>query len=460
MVELQRAALRQDERFTGELVWPEDDSYEAARQWRSETVDHRPVLIIRCKTERDVAAGLRFARENNLAIAVRSGGHGLSGQATADGGVLIDLSPMNDVRIDPEERTARVGAGAVWAEVAEAANEYGLAVTSGDVGTVGVGGLAVGGGIGWFVRKRGLTIDNIISARVVTAEGEVVTASETEHPDLFWALRGGGGNFGIATSFELRLYPDAMIVGGALFFDRSEAASVVSGWSRIVRSAPDELTSMCVLMSLPPAPFVPPEAHFKPVVAILVCYAGGPDEAAPVVESLRSLGTPLVEMIAPMPYKMLFELTKDASEPGFHHVVRSAFVDEIDDDLTQICVTSAAAVESPLSMVQIRGLGGQMSRIPADATAFSHRDKAYMIQAIAVWKGEDPDGMHERWADEFLAAMRPYADGVYVNFLGNEGEERGREAYGAATWKRLQEVKRRYDPENVFRPTVNIRPSD
>lgn len=458
MVELQRAALRQDERFTGELVWPDDERFDAARQWRSASVNHHPVVIARCRSEEDVVAALQFARENGLAVAVRSGGHGLSGQSTADGGVLIDLSPMNGIEIDPSERTGRVGAGAVWEEVAAAAGEYGLALSSGDVGTVGVGGLTVGGGIGWFVRKHGLTIDNVISATVVTGEGEIITASETEHPDLFWALRGGGGNFGIVTSFTFRLHPDGMIVGGAIFFDRTEAEDIVSGWSRLVRSAPDELTSMCVLMHLPPAPFVPPEAHFKPVVAVLVCYAGSEEEAGPTVEALRSLGTPLVEMIAPMPYKMLFELTRDASEPGLHHSIRSAFVDDLDDEMVKICVSGAEALESPFTMVQIRGLGGEMSRVPADATAFSHRDKAFMVQAIAAWKGEDPEGQHDRWVEEFLTAMRPHAEGVYVNFLATDGKERAREAYSDSTWRRLEEVKRRYDPENLFRPTVNIQP--
>jgi FAD/FMN-containing dehydrogenase len=416
-------------------------------------------VIVRCADAADVGSAVTFARRRGLPIAVRSGGHSMAGHGTCDGGVVIDLAAMTGIAIDPARRVARLEPGLTWGAVAAALQPHGLALTSGDTASVGVGGLTLGGGIGWMARKYGLTIDHLRSVELVTAAGEILTASAADHPDLFWGLRGGGGNFGIATAFEFALDPVGMILGGAAFYDATHAEEILSAYADYVASAPDDLTSMALLMQAPPAPFIPPAQQGMPVVAITVCYAGDLAEGARVVAPLRRLGAPIADVIAPMPYPAIFALTAEAEIRGLQHAVRSLFLETLDTGALQALVAQTAAVMSPETLVQLRVLGGAMGRVAADATAFAHRDKPFMVTVTNY--GADPGGAARRQArtEQIWWALQPYAAGVYANFLGDEGEMRIREAYPRATYARLAALKARYDPDNVFRLNQNITPA-
>ncbi|MDQ5823679.1 MAG: FAD-binding oxidoreductase [Chloroflexota bacterium] len=446
--------------LSGELVLPGHADYESARRSWNKAFDCHPVAIIRCRSTADVVRAVRFATENNLPVGVRSGGHSASGLCVVDDGVVVDLSLMSDLSIDPERRIARVGPGLTWGEYTGRAAEYGLATPGGDSGTVGVGGLTLGGGIGWLARKYGMTIDHLLSAEVVTADGRVLTASETEHPDLFWAIRGGGGNFGIVTSFEFGLVPVGLILGGMLGFPADPA--LLTSYLRIAAEAPDELSTILMLMLAPPMPMIPAEYHGKPVVALSFCYAGDPQEGQKVIAPLLSMGTPIMQMVQPMPYPVLFQFSAEGatSRPAS---VRSHFLDDLDDATAAALVEHISRATSRQGILQFRVLGGALSRQPSDSTAFGHRDKPYMATIINAWMGAPADpsqvAEHRAWTEQAWHLLKPHSTGAYVNFLGDEPEEATKQAYPPNTYARLAQIKQRYDPTNLFKGNRNIPPA-
>ena len=443
----------------GELILPGDHDYESARGVWNGGSDCHPALIVLCADVADVIEAVNFAREQGMSLSVRSGGHSPAGYGTNDGGMVIDLSRMNAITIDPEQRIARIEAGRTWSEVAAALQPYGLALTSGDTGSVGVGGLLLGGGIGWMVRKYGMTIDHVRAVELVTADGDFLRASADEHADLFWGLRGGGGNLGIATAFEVNLDPAGIVLGGAVLYDAAKAEGILRTYTRYASTAPDELTTMAMLMAAPPAPFIPPEKQGSPVVAIMVCYVGDLAEGERVVAPLRTLGTPIADVIAPIPYPVMFAFAQEATIRGLQQYVRSMFMKAMSDDVIHAIAEEAVPVISPATMVQIRILGGAMSRVPADATAFAHRDKQVMFSVFNTGPRSADNERREAMADQVWQALQPYGDGVYVNFLANEGEQRVHEAYSPATYERLAALKKLYDPANLFHFNQNIAPA-
>jgi FAD/FMN-containing dehydrogenase len=453
--ELLRAGVR------GPVILPADPGYDAARAIWNGAIDRRPACIVRCTGVADVVAAVDFARERDLLVAVRSGGHGVGGHALCDGGVVIDLSPMKGIRVDPVARTARAEAGVLWGELDRETQLHGLATVGGIVTHTGIAGLTLGGGIGWLMRKHGATVDNLLSADVVTARGEIVTASEEENPDLFWAIRGGGGNFGVVTSFEYRLHPvGPVVLAGPVFHLLEDAPEVLRFYREFIAGAPDELTTIFELSVAPPAPFLPEEVHGKQVVMVGACYAGSPDEGAEVVRPLKQFGRPIADLLEPKRYTALQSMFDPMVPHGWHRYWKSVELPPLTDTAIDTLVEHAPAVTSPKSYCIVFQLGGALARVSEDETAFSQRDAAHNVNVNAVWTEEDPDAeRHIAWARKYFDALQPHAGGrVYVNFLGEEGGNRVRQAYGARTYERLVEVKRAYDPANFFRLNQNIEP--
>ena len=442
--------------ISGTVIRPEDATYEAARKVHNAVYDRRPSLIVRAATSVDVARTVIFARDHGLEIAVRGGSHSLAGHSTTEGGIVLDLGAMKGLHIDAERRLAWAQPGLTAGEYTTAAAAHGLATPFGDTGNVGIGGLTLGGGIGWLARKYGLTIDALVSVDVVTSDGRLVTASADEHSDLFWAVRGGGGNFGVVTRFQFRLYPLEQTVLGALFLPPTR--EVLQSLVPLAASAPEELTTISALMAAPPAPFVPDALVGQPVLAIMFVYAGDPASGFAAIEPFRQVATPLAEMVAPLPYPVIYEFTKGAGEPG-PAVTRSLFLDALDDAAIDTMLAFTSAKSSPMAMTQIRVLGGAVSRVPAGETAFAHRDAPVMVALITPFVDVAETAVHEAWTTAYFDALRPASTGVYSNFLSDEGEERVHEAYPAATYGRLAQVKRQYDPANLFHLNQNIRPA-
>jgi FAD/FMN-containing dehydrogenase len=444
-----------------ELLHPGDERYDDARRVWNGAIDRRPAVIACCTSAEDVSTALRKARERDLRVAVRGGGHGIAGHAVCDGGLVVDLSPMREIVVDPQARTARAGGGVLWGELDAATQQHGLATVGGIVTHTGIAGLTLGGGIGWLMRRHGATVDNLLAAEVVTAGGEVVRASQREHPDLFWALRGGGGNFGIVTSFEYRLHPvGPAVLAGPVYHALEDAPDVLRFYRDFVADAPDELTTIINLRQAPPLAFLPEHVHGRPVLAVAVCYAGPIDRGKEVVRPLRAFGRPLVDAIAPRPYVELQQLFNPTVPHGWHYYWRSWEVPPLGDAAIDTLVEQTARITSPRSYVIVFGLGGAVARVPEQDTAYAQRDAAHNVNINAVWLPGDPDSdRHVRWARECFDALGPVAAGrAYVNFLADEGQERVKAAYGAAKYARLVDVKRRYDPENVFRLNQNIDP--
>ncbi|MFN8558999.1 MAG: FAD-binding oxidoreductase [Dehalococcoidia bacterium] len=402
-------------RLRGPLIAPTHDDYDRARTAYWSHVNRRPALIVRAQDEVDVIAAVEYARDTGAPLAVRSGGHGFAGHGLVDDGIVIDLSAMKALRIDPVRRIARVQPGRTWLDYAEQAQAYGLATTSGDVGSVGVGGLTVGGGVGWMVRKYGLTIDHLRSVEVVTADGRLLRASADEHADLFWAVRGGGGNFGVLTALELRLEPAGTILGGGVFYPATDGARLIRAAAAYAAQAPDELTTMVMVMRAPALPFIPAERVGDLVALVAFCYVGDLAEGERVVAPLRTLAEPVVDMVGPMPYPGMFGLTADLALPGRRLAVRSLYLNEVDDAVADTILAHTRQMSAPFAMAQLRVLGGAMARVPAAATAFGHRDKPFMLSAIAEWDDPAEDGRQQAWAADFFAALRSRAAGVYVN---------------------------------------------
>ena len=444
---------------TLELLRPGDHDYDEARKVWNGAIDRRPAVIARCATAADVAAALRLGRERDLPLAVRGGGHSIAGLSVNDGGLVIDLSPMRAIEVHPGERTARAGGGVLWGELDEATQAHGLATVGGIVTHTGIAGLTLGGGIGWLMRRHGATVDNLLAADVVTVDGDHVRAGDDENPDLLWGLRGGGGNFGIVTSFEYRLHEvGPTILGGPLYFALDDGPEVLRVYRDLIADAPDELTTILNLRMAPPLPLIPQAFHGQPVVTVAVCHVGDHDRGQAMLAQLRGAATPLVDAVAPRPYLELQQLFNPAVPHGWHYHWRSWELPPLTDAAIDTLVDRAARITSPRSYIIVFQLGGAVARGPD--TAFSQRDAAHDVNINAVWLEGDPDAdRHVQWVRDTYAALEEHSKGsVYVNFLEDEGQDRVRAAYGPATYDRLEALKRRYDPENLLRGNQNISP--
>lgn len=445
-----------------EVLSPGDPGYDEARKIWNGAIDRFPSLIVRCRGVADIIAALRFARECELLVAVRGGGHNVAGSAICDGGVVIDLSEMRSIRVDPVRRLARAEPGVLWGEFDRETQQFGLATTGGVVTHTGVAGLTLGGGIGWLMRKHGLTIDNLVSVDVVTADGELLTASEDENADLFWGLRGGGGNFGIVTSFEFRLHEvGPSVLAGPIFFPMEQAPEVLAFYREFIQSVPDEFTSVLNLRRAPKVPFLSEDIHGKPVIAVVVCYSGDTEEGEEVVRPLKEFGSPLVDLLVPKPYVTHQSMFDPTVPHGWHYYWKSWDLRTLSDGVASELVAHSSKITSPLSYTVIFQMGGAVARVGEQETAYGHRDAGHVVNINAIWTEGDPrTEEHIKWARDFWSALTPHDPlGVYVNFLGDEGEDRIRAAYGEEKYRRLVELKDKYDPGNVFRVNQNIAPT-
>ncbi|MGE5250197.1 MAG: FAD-binding oxidoreductase [Bacteroidota bacterium] len=443
--------------FKGRVIGPDDETYDRARTVFYAGFDRHPALIVRVADADDVARVIALAREKGLELAVRSGGHSTAGHSVSQGGIVLDLSAMRALHIDPRQRTAWAETGLTAGEYTSAAGLHGLATGFGDTGSVGIGGLTLGGGIGYLVRKHGLTIDDLLSAEVVTADGELLDVGPESHPDLFWAIRGGGGNFGVATRFQYRLHPLDSIVGGMLILPAT--AEVVASFIAEAQAAPEELSAIANVMTAPPMPFLPPEVHGKLIVMAFLVYAGDPAYGEKVLAPFRKLAPPLADMLKPMRYPEIYPPEEAAGEYHPLASARTMFVDSIDRAAAENILDRLRASTASMAAAQLRVLGGAMARVPSDATAFAHRNSRMMVNLAAIYQSPEEQPLHEAWVGEFMDLMQQEDTGAYVNFLGPESEARVRAAYPGSTWERLREVKRRYDPQNLFRLNQNIPPA-
>ena len=445
-----RAAVR------GPVITADDPGYDAARQVMMGGIDRRPLAIVRVADAADIATVLRVARDTGLPLAVRSGGHSGAGHSVVDDGLVIDLHDLRDLEIDPEGRTAWAGSGLTAVEYTAAVGEHGLATGFGDTGSVGLGGITLGGGIGFLVRAFGMTIDSLLAADIVTADGELLRVDATSHPDLFWAIRGGGGNFGVVTRFQLRLYPVEKILGGLLILPAT--AETVAGFIEAADAAPETVSTIANVMNCPPMPFLPEEVHGKVVILALMCHAGGGEEGERAIAPFRALATPITDMLQETPYVGIY----GPEDPDYHPlaVSKNLFVDAIDRSMAATILERLEASDAPLRAVQIRVLGGAMARVPADATAFAHRQRRIMVNVACFYAGEEDRAARTAWVDGVSDALRGDDHTAYVNFIGDEGPERVRDAYPPAIWERLTAIKAVYDPTNLFRLNQNIPPVD
>ncbi|HSL63014.1 MAG TPA: FAD-binding oxidoreductase [Gaiellaceae bacterium] len=444
----------------GQLIAPGDAAYEEARRVWNGSVDRRPAVIARCAGVADVIATLGLAREAGLPVAVRGGGHSVAGFGTCEGGVVVDLSRMQTVAVDAEARTAVAEGGTVGAVLDRETQAYGLATTLGIVSTTGVAGLTLGGGIGWMQRKHGFAADNLLSADVVTADGELVRASADENADLFWGVRGGGGNFGVVTSFTYRLHPvGPELLCGLVAWPAAQTRDVLRLFRSFMADAPDEVMAIAILRTAPPAPFLPEAVHGRPIAAIACCYVGPPEEGADALAPLRALGAPVGDALTVRPYTA-FQSMFDASwTPGFHNYWKAEYLTGIPDEGIDSAAHYALSHSSPLSDFKFAALGGAVARVGEDETATGFRQAPFVLNVNTRWADPAESERHVAHTRELYDSFLSHsAGGVYVNFLGDEGEERVRAAYGDARLERLRQLKRRYDPDNVFRFNQNIRP--
>jgi FAD/FMN-containing dehydrogenase len=446
--------------FTGEIVQPGDADYDQHRRIWNGSIDRYPALVARCADAADVGRAIRFAREAGLDLTVRSGGHSFPGHSVSDDGMVVDLSLMKRIQVDPENRVVRVQAGVRLGELDQATQPFGLAVPAGIVTTTGLAGLTLGGGIGWLMRKYGLTIDQLLSVELVTADGELVTASESENPDLFWAVRGAGSNFGVVTEFEFQLNPlGPEVYAGAVFWPMEESANVLRFYRDWITDVPDELTTIVVHRKAPPLPAIPAELHGRPVVTIISCYAGPVADGERVLAPMRAFGSPLLDLNARKPF-VDHQAMFDPSFPnGWWYYFRSCEVDTLSDEVIDITAEHAQRLRSPLTAFPIFHLGGAVAQIGDDDTAFHGRNSGHIFNINATTSARDGFDAEREWSRTFWTALQPYQRGVYVNFLMEEGDQRVREAYGPAKYDRLRALKRRYDPDNVFCHNQNIPPA-
>jgi FAD/FMN-containing dehydrogenase len=450
-LEIDQAALR------GYAVRRGDPSYDVDRRIWNGSFDRHPAMIIRCAGVSDVIAAVKFGRTSGLPVAVRSGGHSFPGLSVADDAVVIDLSLMRGIRVDPEARTARVQAGALLGDLDRETQAFGLAVPSGIVTHTGVAGLTLGGGIGWIMRKHGLSIDQLTSVDLVTAEGEFVQANEARNADLFWGVRGGGGNFGIVTEFEFRCVPlGPYVMAGPVFWPMTQSPNVLRFYRDWIADAPDELMTIVIHRKAPPLPFVPPELRGEPVVVVACCWAGDIEEGQRFIRPLKAFGSPVLDLCVPKPF-LTHQAMFDPSFPaGRWYYFKSCDVGELSDDIIDITAEHSMQISSPLTTYPIWQMGGAVSRVGNDETAFNGRSSGFTYNIGASTETSAGFQEERQWVRDFWSALQPWHRGVYVNFLGDEGAERVRQAYGSNKYERLQVLKRKYDPENFFRLNQNI----
>ena len=447
--------------FAGDLIQENDAAFDAARQIWNGQMQRRPVLIARCRGVADVMAAVRFCREQDLPASVRGGGHAVAGHAICDDGVVIDLSAMTGSRVDPLARTIQLGGGCVNAHLDRESQAFGLAATGGIVSHTGIGGLTLGGGLGHLMRKFGLAIDGLRSCDVVTAEGEFVVASEQEHSELFWGLRGGGGNFGIVTSFTFELRPlSAPVLAGMVAWPMDQAPEVLRFLREFIADAPDEVGLMANLRLAPALPVVPEHLWGKPIAALIATYAGGVEEGSDALAPIRQLPTPALDAVVPKPYVAHQKMFDPAYPHGRHYYWKAHKLGPLTDEIIDVIVDQAARVTSPLSAVPIFCLGGAVARVPEESTAFPHRDASHDLNIVASWLPEDVGDAdrHIDWVHGMFHALEPYSRGVYVNFTSDDANERVRVAYTDQQWTRLNALKAKYDPTNFFRMNANIPP--
>jgi FAD/FMN-containing dehydrogenase len=452
------AALRS--KLRGTVALPGEDGYEAARSIWNAMIDRRPGLAVRCLGAADVVNAVKLARDQKLLVSVRSGGHNIAGNAVCDGGLLIDLSLMKSVRVDPASRTARVEPGATLADFDKEAQGFALATPLGINSTTGVAGLTLGGGFGWTTRKFGLTVDNLISADVVTADAKLLRASDEENQDLFWALRGGGGNFGVVTSFEFKLHPlGPEVLSGLIVHPLERARELLPEFRRIANEAPDELTTWVVMRKAPPLPFLPTEWHGKEVLIFAACYSGDLKEGEKATKALRALGKPIVDVISPHPFAGWQAAFDPLLTPGARNYWKSHDFTDLPDAAIKVILDAVRTLPSPECEVFIAHVGGAMARVPANATAWPNRDAHFIMNVHTRWRDKAQDGACVAWARQLFESVAPFASGsVYVNFMPDDEKERVEKAYGS-NYRRLAEIKRRYDPGNLFRVNQNIQPT-
>ena len=453
----EQAALAQ---FRGDVIRPGDERYDSARSIFNAMFDRKPAFIARCTGVADVITAIRFARDTHLPVAVRSGGHSLAGHGVCDDGIVIDLAPMKGMRVDPKAKTAVAQAGLTWGEFDRETQAFGLATTGGRVTSTGIAGLSLGSGSGWLERKFGLVPDNLLSIDLMTAEGDLVTASAEENPELFWGVRGGGGNFGIATSLEYRLHElGPMLVGGILLYRIEKARELLPGWRDYIERAPDEVGGAFALVTAPPLPFVPRELQGQRVAMLFFLYAGPIEHGELAAEQVRALGEPDVDLVDSTPYVEVQKLLDPGSPPGRHHYWKSENLNELSDGAIDALLAAAERVTSPHTFIVLEPKGGAISRVDDKATAIGGRDAKYTYYAMAMWEDTAETDTHVDWARELGAAMEPFAGtGVALDFLSETDDDRVRKTFGPEKYARLVELKRRYDPLNVFCNNPNIKP--
>ena len=443
----------------GRVLFPSDEGYDAARSVYNGLIDRRPAVIVQCAGTEDVQTVVRFCTDHHCLPAVRGGGHSAAGYSVCEGGLVIDLSPMKKVHVDPVRRIARVQPGVTWGELDSVTQTFGLATTGARISSTGVIGVTIGGGYGWLMRKHGLAIDNLLSAEIVTADGNLLRLSATENQDLFWGVRGGGGNFGVVVSLELQLHPLTQVTGGMVFYPAARLREVLSFYRDFMMSAPDDLSALCNFLIMPVAPFVPPHLQGIPVVAIAVCHAGSQDAAQHDLQPLCELDPPLIDRIRRMAYTKLQRMYDAAGAFGRKAYGRSGHLPNASNSALEAIAAHATRITSPLSIVMLCRLGGAVARVGEYDTAFAHRDTAFDLAINAVWSDADELSLHKSWTEEFWAVMQQFCTGVYVNELGQEGDQRVREAYPPETYRRLVALKTFYDPDNLFRLNHNIAPA-
>jgi FAD/FMN-containing dehydrogenase len=443
----------------GDLVRPGDASYDEHRRIWNGSIDRRPALIARCAGVADVISAVRFVRQHEQPVALRSGGHSYPGLCVCDGGMVIDLGQMKGIRVDPEARTARAQAGVLLGDLDREAQAFGLAVPAGIVTHTGLAGLTLGGGIGWLERKYGLTIDQLLSVDVVTADGEFLRASEDENADLFWGVRGGGGNFGIVTEFEFRLNPvGPMVLAGPIVWAMEDSPEVLRFYRDWIKEVPDELTTIVTHRRALPVPTIPEELHGRHVVVVGTCYAGPVEEGERILKPLREFGSPLIDGCAPMPFTQQQALLDPSFPHDWWYYIRSCNLAELTDEVIDIFVDHGLKIASPVTVFSLFHLGGAVARVAEDETAFGGRDAGHTLNVIGITTTGAGFEQEREWARGLWTALQPHHQNVYVNFLMEEGEDRIRQAYGATKYDRLKALKRKYDPENVFRLNQNIPP--
>jgi FAD/FMN-containing dehydrogenase len=440
----------------GQVITPEDGGYDGARTVFYGGIDRHPAMIVRAVDAKDVMQTITLACETGLPLAVRSGGHSPAGHSVCEGGIVLDLGGMKKLQIDAETRTAWVETGFRAGEYTTAADAYGLATPFGDTASVGIGGITLSGGVGYLVRKHGLTIDSLLAAEVVTADGQLLRVDSENHPDLFWAIRGGGGNFGVATRFQFRLHPLGTILGGMLFLPATP--EVIAGFIAAAHEAPEELSTIANVMPAPPMPFLPAELHGKLIIFALMVYAGDIASGMQAVAPFRKLAQPLADMLRPMRYPEMYP-----PEEGEYHptaVGHTMFLERIGRDEAKTILGYLQESDAPMRVSQLRVLGGAMHRVADDATAFAHRQSQIMANLAAFYTSAEDLVLRQTWVSEFSRAIEQGDRGAYSGFLGDEGQERVRAAYPGVVWERLRAVKRRYDPNNLFHLNQNIPPGN